>query len=333
MNLLKPSDHFQIVLGPSPIAVGAPHHGSRPNVDADWGTGPIALALSARMGASCVVVTDMRHTVDVNKDPLSLTKRVRLHALRYQNALFANRPRLLVEIHGHVSGHYDIEVGSGFELDRTIQADIIYLEKLDQLRSRLPAAIENYVGVHPTVGVWPLDRDVEKTATNTFTFQKVRRARRLSGLEWYGLHIELNSALRFGNRSRMGSGKSLPPQMVEMLPRALEAAIRSAFEPLPAQDVTIPIYKEPNTTPYIAVEEVTFMVSRSLEEHSTQNLVFLHPNELEVLGVLEGDPILLRSGDEELQSRVAISRLIKPGKAAWNQRQRTPNKHLTRARG
>jgi hypothetical protein len=211
MNLLRLSDPFQIVPGSAPVAVGAPHHGARPSVDADWGTGPIALALAARLGGSSVVVSDLRRIVDVNKDPFSLDKGVRQHAVRYQNALFAGRPRLVVEIHGHSSGRYDIEVSTGFELDASIPAEASYLEKLTLLRRTLPEALENRLGRRPSVGVWPLDRDVEKTATNTFTFQKVRRVRHLAGLDWYGLHVELNAALRVGRGSKMGRVSELSP--------------------------------------------------------------------------------------------------------------------------
>jgi hypothetical protein len=257
--------------------------------------------------------------VDVNKDPLRLPKNVRQYALNYQNSMFANRPRLLVEIHGHSSGRYDIEVSSGFELDPSRLADAAYLTKLELFRRSLREALENRLGKRPTVGVWPLDRDVEKTATNTFTFQKVRRARQRSGLEWYGLHIELNAALRVGSGIKNSQVKSLPPQVVEVFSEALATAIRAAFEPLPAPDSTIPILKD-SASPFIVVNEVTFKVGYSTKDTTNQNLVMLHPDALHSLGVLERDPILVRFGEEELYSHVASSYLIEPGQAALSQR-------------
>ena len=321
MNLLRLSDPFQFVPGTAPVAVGAPHHGTRPSVDADWGTGPIALALAARLKGSAVVVSDMRRIVDVNKDPLSLDKSLRRHAIRYQNALFAGRPGLVIEIHGHTSGRYDVEASTGFELDPAIPADASYLEKLSLLRRTLPDALESRLGQRPTVGVWPLDRDVEKTATNTFTFQKVRRARYMAGLNWYGLHIELNAALRVGRGSKMGDIRELSPQVVEVLSDSLAAAIRASFEPLPSSDASIPPRAEANSA-YHVLAEHTFKVARTPEKRIGENIVFMHPDTLRSIGALEGDSVILRQGEEELRSWVAPSRLVQLGQAALTQRMR-----------
>ena len=289
-------------------------------MNADLGTGPIALALAARLGGSCVVVSDLCRIVDVNKDPFNLDKGVRQHAIRYQNALFANRPRLLIEVHGHVSGHYDVEISTGFELDRSFQADAIFLEKLTQLRRSLPEALGNHLGKHLTLGVWPLDRDVEKIATNTFTFQKLRRARRMAGLEWYGLHIELNASLRGENGSKLGQSKGSSTQMVETLSDALGEAIRATFEPLPSRDAAISLRRDPSTTPYRVMEGKIFTVSHIPDEPSTKNLILLNPDSLHTLSALEGDPLIVRRGEEELHSQIAVSRFIQPGYAGLTQR-------------
>jgi hypothetical protein len=124
MSLFDFADHFQIVEGELPIVVGAPHHGTRPNVDADRGTGPIALALAQRLNARAVIVSDLRRTADVNKDPTRLAFTVRAHALRYQNEMFRATPPLVIEVHGHVSGQYAIELTTGFDLDPTAPSDM-----------------------------------------------------------------------------------------------------------------------------------------------------------------------------------------------------------------
>ena len=89
MLFFNRTDHFQIIPGVTPIVIGAPHHGTRPNVDADIGAGPIALALAARLNSRAVIVSDLCRTVDVNKNPANLGSRVRHHAIRYQNEMFA----------------------------------------------------------------------------------------------------------------------------------------------------------------------------------------------------------------------------------------------------
>ena len=47
-GLARP-DPFQISTGSARVVVGAPHHGTRPEVDADLGSGPVALALADRL--------------------------------------------------------------------------------------------------------------------------------------------------------------------------------------------------------------------------------------------------------------------------------------------
>ena len=127
MSIFGPVDPFSIIQGSQPIVVAAPHHGTRPNVDADLVTGPIALALASRLNARVVIVNDLRRTVDVNKNPLGLQKNVRHYALRYQNEVFCDLPPLVIEVHGHVSGRYPIELCSGFDLDSDLPGDILFL--------------------------------------------------------------------------------------------------------------------------------------------------------------------------------------------------------------
>ncbi len=319
MKLWHASDPFQISRGSAAIVVGAPHHGSRPNVEADCGTGPITLALAGRLKGNSVVVSDMRRLVDVNKDPRRLDKHLRHHAIRYQNEIFAGRPGLIIEIHGHTTGHHDIEVSTGFELDLTIPADCEYLEKLSLLRQMIPAGIQSRLGRRPTVGVWPLDRDVAKTATNTFTFQKVRRARHLAGLNWYGLHIEINAALRVGQGNQIGNIKQLSPQVVQALADAIADAIQQSFEPLPPKDSSIPLHNEANAEGRVLSEQ-SYSVSRMPDGYISDNYVLLHPDSLNDLGALEGDTVIIKRNEDELSSQVVISQMVPKDQAGITSR-------------
>jgi hypothetical protein len=307
MNPFNLTDSFQVVPGTVPVVVAAPHHGSRPNVDADRGTGPIALALAARLGASAVVVHDLRRMVDVNKDPAGLSSAVRGYALRYQNELFREMPRLVIEIHGHISGQYEVEVATGFELNADQPRDALFGEKLEVLKQMLPGALATRTGRRPTVGVHPLDRDVRNTATATFTFQKIRRARNLARVECYGLHIELGQELR---PSRPDSS----PEFVEAVAGGLAAAIHAAFEPLP--DVTV----LPGGAP-AAVDSSAALLSplelrvRQAPADSRDQVLVVHPADLEALGALDGDTVLLCYGGEEMALTVMPSRTVRAGLA------------------
>ena len=308
MNLFGLHDLFQIIDASAPIVVGAPHHGTRPNVDADRGTGPVALALARRLNARAVIVSDLRRTVDVNKNPLRLNTDVRHHALRYQNESFRGAPSLIVEIHGHVSGQYDVEITTGFDLDASAPGDALFLEKLAMLKRTLLGAFASRLGHTPTLGVYPLDRDVQKTATDTFTFQKIRRARNLVGMEWYGLHIELNASLR---TSRLAQSADF----VEALSGALTTAIRAAFEPLPAE-ATIPVKGELAAPLTELIAPGTLRATLAPAKYGNDNVVVVHPDELASLGALDGDPVIVRNGDEELRSTVVSARTVRPSQAA-----------------
>lgn len=309
------SDSFQVIAGQAPIAVGAPHHGLRPNVDADQGTGPIALALATRLGASAVIVSDMRRIVDVNKNPLHLGRLVRQYALRYQNRLFQAGPRLAIEVHGHVSGQYAIELATGFNLDPNAPGDARFLKKLATLKQALPDALAGKIGQSPTVGVYPLDRDVNKTATNTFTFQKIRRARNLAGLEWYGLHIELAAELRTTPKAKSAA-------FVEALADALAISIRTAFEPLPSARATLSTRADQPDGLTTLLSPRTLAIALAPEKYVNENIVAVHPSELEALGALDGDAVIVRHGQEEIASTITSLLSIRPGRVGMPARLR-----------
>jgi hypothetical protein len=309
MPLFDFADHFQIVEGDRPIVVGAPHNGTRPNVDADLGTGPIALVLAQRLNARAVIVSDLRRTVDVNKNPARLGSNVRVHALRYQNEMFYAAPRLIIEVHGHVSGQYAIELTTGFDLDPAAPGDARFLQKLMQLKQTLPRLLSGKIGQSPTLGIYPLDRDVLKTATDTFTFQKIRRARNLTGAEWYGLHIELNAELRTSPQAKSAA-------FIDALAEAFATALQTVFDPLPAPDAAIPTHADqPDGVTALLVPR-SLRVTRAPDKYVSANVVVVHPIDLEALGALDGDAVVLRHGHEELRSTITPSLTIRPDHAA-----------------
>ncbi len=301
-------DPFWVASGKAPIAVGAPHHGTRPNVDADQGTGPVARALAAALDASAVVVSDLRRVADVNKNPLRLRPDVRHYARRYQDELFAAAPCLVVEVHGHTSGRYEVEVSSGFDLDPQIPGDASFLEKLRALKGALPEALAARTGRYPTLGVYPLDRDVRQTATDTFTFQKVRRARNLAGLEWYGLHIELSRELRTGPQAESTAS-------AEALGLALAAAIRSVFEPLLAADTGLAAGVAEPCGATVLLAPRALRIAAVPARYAGEHAVVVNPADLESLEALDGDVVVVRHGLEELRTTLSVSRLVTPGRA------------------
>ncbi len=309
MSLFNLKDPFQIVRGTAPIVVGAPHHGTRPNVDADRGTGPIALALAQRLGASAVIVSDMRRTVDVNKNPLGLKQSVRRHAVRYQNELFGNQPRLVIEIHGHATGQYPIELSTGFDLEEDSEDDAAYLAHLKTLKQTLPPALAKFIGITPSVGIYPLDRDVKKTATNTYTFQKIRRARKLAGVDCYGLHIELGTEFRTTPNAQAKS-------FVDSLAHALAETIQTLYAGLPPANSLSRSSTGQLDDASSSRAWHSFQITPVGDQHENKNIVAVHPDELDALAALEGDSVILRNGGEEIRSVVVSSRTVKPGHIA-----------------
>jgi bifunctional DNA-binding transcriptional regulator/antitoxin component of YhaV-PrlF toxin-antitoxin module len=306
MGLFQPIDPFFIIQGTQPIVVAAPHHGTRPNVDSDLVTGPIARELADHLNARTIVVSDLRRTVDVNKNPLGLQKHVRPYALRYQNEVFRDLPRLVIEVHGHISGQYPIEISSGFDLDPASPGDTLFLERLHTLKRGLSAQLRK-IGLPVAVGVYPLDRDVKKSATNTYTFQKIRRARNRVGMEWYGLHIEIAADLRTGQHAKA-------PGYFDALTGAFAAAIRSAFESLAAGATAIPTHTDVNNR--APVTGTPLRVIKAAQDSLEKMAVALHPHEISTLGFLEGDLLPLYNHGETLRVPLSASSKVAVGKIA-----------------
>jgi hypothetical protein len=148
-----------------------------------------------------------------------------------------------------------------------------------------------------------------KTATDTFTFQKIRRARNLTGAEWYGLHIELNAALRTSPQAQSAA-------FIAALADAFAAAVHSVFDPLPAPDATIPAHIDPPDGVTALLAARSLRVTRAPTQYVNANVVVVHPIDLETLGALDGDAVVLRHGYEELRSTITPSLTIRPNHAA-----------------
>ncbi|APC08431.1 hypothetical protein [Neomoorella thermoacetica] len=190
---------LQIKKRPSRIIVAAPHDGDDADGLSDGNSGLIAARLAERLGASLVLARNLRRLVDVNKDPENVADpRLAAWCRRYQERIFRPLPLLVLEIHGHVSGHFDLEISTGYR-----GIDAAYRERLELYRRDLRQAIDHYwlpggpLGEikKPTLGVFPLDADVKLKATRTYTFQLLR-ALRLLGHPCYGLHVEIHRYLR-----------------------------------------------------------------------------------------------------------------------------------------
>lgn len=306
MSLFQRADPFSITHGTQPIVVAAPHHGTRRNVDADLVTGPIARSLADCLEARAIIVSDLRRTVDVNKNPLGLDKRVRHHALRYQNEVFRGLPRLVIEVHGHVSGQYPVEISSGFDLDPNSPGDAMFLDRLRNFKQILSSRLGK-IGLPIEIGVYPMDWDVKKPATNTYTFQKIRRVRNRVGMEWYGLHIELAADLRTGQRTKA-------PGYFDALANAFAGAVLSAFDPLPAPTATIPTHADINDED--SMTGTLLRVMKASQDTIEKMVAALHPQEISTLGFLEGDMLALYNHGENLHVPIAASSNVPTGRIA-----------------
>jgi hypothetical protein len=297
-------DHFQLIEGKAPIVIGAPHHGTLPNVSADKGTGPIAFSLADQLQARAVIVHNLRHRVDVNKNPWSIQEKVRHFALEYQNGIFWFFPSLIIEVHGHASGKYDIELTTGFDLDPEMPEEAAYLDRLEKLKQDLSVELKKRAGQRITIGAFPLDRDVTKTATATFTFQKIRRARNLAGMNWYGLHVEINPELRANLKAR------------EALSMAFARSIRESFFPLPASEDRISTLSAHLGINWSILNSRSLVVCSAPHKFISRNVVVVNPEEMQRLAVQEEDGVLLSNQNERLRSAILSSSAVRKGMIA-----------------
>lgn len=183
----------------SPIVIAAPHDGDDASGRCDGNSGLIASRLADRLGASLILARNLRRLVDINKDPeAGGDPRLAQWCRRYQVRVFQSYPLLIMEIHGHISGNFDLEVSTGYA-----GIDVLYRQRLVRYRQAMLTALDKLwqpgsslvVIKKPTLGVFPLDTEVRLRATQTYTFQLVR-ALRLLGQPCHGLHVEIHRYLR-----------------------------------------------------------------------------------------------------------------------------------------
>jgi hypothetical protein len=235
------------------------------------------------------------------------------YALRYQNLMFNGLPGLIIEIHGHVSGQYPIEIASGFDLDARLPGDALFLARLEKLKAILPTLISSKLGKSYGVGVFPIDRDVKKTATNTYTFQKIRRARNRVGMEWYGLHIELAAELRTSLEAKQ-------PGYLDALVNAFAIGISDVFLPLPSQGNFIPTHFDINDE--VPISAQLFRVAMAAEGNVNRPIVQLNELDMQNANLLDGDEITLVNHGEQMRVPVFGSTALRAGSLAMSERMR-----------
>lgn len=208
------------------IVVAAPHHGIVEG--SDCYTKEVAELLAARLNATLLVAENIRPLVDLNKQPESAAIPALRHlCCSYQEYALAPQVELFLEIHSHISGHYDLELSCGFTFDRFSPFDAEFEQKLASLRRRLHREIMHNWSRDlplpaPTLGVYPFDRDVYMKATKTHLFQKIRELQK-KGRKIFGLHIEIFRDYKIDDPN------SPIYACQEALVTALEKSIRAAF--------------------------------------------------------------------------------------------------------
>lgn len=194
--------HYDPGVNPA-IVVAAPHHGYQRGCD--YYTKEFATILSAQLGATLLVADGLRPLVDLNKEPQrAATPELRNLCLAYQEQALADPVSLFLEVHGHVHGHYDLELSCGFQLVPTLPFDKELGDGLSTLGSVLTREIDRrwrswFPLPSPSAGVFPYNQQVVMKATKTYLFQKIRSLQ-LQGRHIYGLHIEVYRDYKTGDQ-------------------------------------------------------------------------------------------------------------------------------------
>jgi len=181
------------------VLIAAPHHGYIPG--SDYYTKEFAALLASRLDGSLLYAENLRPLVDLNKNPqLASTPQLKELCQIYQKHALADHVELFLEIHGHVNGHYDVELSCGFEFNPSFQFDSEFRERLALLQRTLKQEIEDnwkeeLILSPPSLGVFPFDQDVVMKATKTYLFQKIRKLQ-LRGRRIFGIHIEIYKDFR-----------------------------------------------------------------------------------------------------------------------------------------
>ncbi|MGI5927692.1 MAG: hypothetical protein ACOX8A_11045 [Thermacetogeniaceae bacterium] len=181
------------------LLVAAPHHGYIPG--SDYYTKEFAALLAIKLDGSLLYAENLRPLVDLNKNPqLASTPQLMELCHIYQKHALSEQVELFLEIHGHVNGHYNVELSCGFEFNPSHQYDSEFRERLTSLQRTLKQEIadrwqERLPLPRPSIGVFPFDQDVVMKATQTYLFQKIRELQ-LQGRRIYGIHIEIYKNFR-----------------------------------------------------------------------------------------------------------------------------------------
>ena len=210
------------------IMVAAPHHGYQRGCD--YYTKEFATILATQLEASLLVADSLRPLVDLNKEPYrAATPELRRLCLTYQERALSDPVKLFLEIHGHIHGHYDLELSCGFRLDPGIPIDHALGNALTGLEANLNREINRnwqswYPLPAPTIGIFPDNQQVVMKATQTFLFQKIRSLQ-LQGRQIFGLHIEVYRDYKTGDRD------SPYAACQQSLAEALATSISESFNP------------------------------------------------------------------------------------------------------
>lgn len=295
---------------PNSLVIAAPHHveADLQLIPGDINTGQIAQLWAEELQAKSVVASGMRRIVDLNKDPLTASNEIdKKLMLFYQNQVFAKIHYTTVEVHGHVGGHYDIEISSGFYLNPNVKQDRHFISRLRCLKQSLVQNIDNdwnfkYLK-RPTVGVYPLDEDVYMRATQTYTFKKVKLLREL-GVNVYGLHIELHRTLRVIKE--------------EIQRREIYSCLRHLFYKALKGFLQQSMFDTPQTTfderPHLQkyfletvdvnwidrIQDIYFIVQKTTQEYIGRKVALINSHQMYRLGIKDGDAIVLLNDRENI---------------------------------
>lgn len=290
----------------SSIVISAPHHAAHTSIFVsghDKETGRIAEFIAEELKAKCVIVDELRTFIDINKDPLESLSQYSAEGARaakhmrlfYQSQVFQGIPRLIIEIHGHVKGNYDLEISSGSELSSDVAQDTPALEGLKRLREALARSLH---GTDITAGVFPLDRDVYYQAKMTYTFLRIERLREL-GLPISGLHIEIHKRLRELIYTQEESG-ARPPEFVKALVGAIQAYLKSekilGKKELDRKSVLLDLFPDsPIFESFKLLRDKPFFVQMAPKDFVKKDVILLSHKDLAALQVTEGERIWVSS--------------------------------------
>ncbi len=208
------------------LLIGAPHHGYIRG--SDYFTKEFAQRLASQLGSPLIYADGLRPLVDLNKDPeRASTPELKELCQIYQDHATAAPVELFMEVHGHINGHYDLEISCGFELDKQNPLDLELGKSLAELEGSLDQELtqnwnEEFRLPRPTLGIFPPDQRVVMKATQTHLFQKIREMQ-LAGRRIFGIHIEIYK----NYRTNSPSSPAYPCQ--EAVVDSLAKSIRQAF--------------------------------------------------------------------------------------------------------